>query len=98
MCRNATTRATTIGCETGLRPHTPAGMKLRHIGIFQASTSTDLSAPPRPQRVAALRVEDAAPCGSVLGFQLFQRTNGGLVPTEDAHSLFAEVREIQDRV
>jgi DNA-binding transcriptional LysR family regulator len=35
---------------------------------------------------------------SLLGFQLFQRTNGGLVPTEDAHHLFAEVREIQDRV
>ena len=29
---------------------------------------------------------------SLLGFQLFQRTNGGLVPTEDAPSLFAEVR------
>jgi DNA-binding transcriptional LysR family regulator len=33
-----------------------------------------------------------------LGFPLFERTSGGLVATEDAHSLFAEVREIQDRV
>jgi DNA-binding transcriptional LysR family regulator len=35
---------------------------------------------------------------SLLGFQLFQRTNGRLVPTDDAHTLFTEVSEIQDRV
>jgi DNA-binding transcriptional LysR family regulator len=35
---------------------------------------------------------------SLLGFPLFQRTSGGLVPTADAHSLFADVSEIQDRV
>jgi DNA-binding transcriptional LysR family regulator len=35
---------------------------------------------------------------SLLGFQLFDRTAGRLVPTEDAHTLFSEVAEIQDRV
>ncbi|HZF42287.1 MAG TPA: LysR substrate-binding domain-containing protein, partial [Sphingomonadaceae bacterium] len=35
---------------------------------------------------------------SLLGFPLFERTAGGLVATEDAHALFTEVGEIQDRV
>ncbi len=35
---------------------------------------------------------------SLLGFPLFDRTGGRLVPTEDAHTLFSEVAEIQERV
>jgi DNA-binding transcriptional LysR family regulator len=35
---------------------------------------------------------------SLLGFPLFHRTAGRLIPTEDAHTLFGEVAEIQDRV
>ena len=35
---------------------------------------------------------------SILGFPLFERSAGRLVATDDAHALFAEVSEIQDRV
>lgn len=35
---------------------------------------------------------------SLLGFPLFERSGGRLIPTDDAHMLFDEVKEIQDRV
>ena len=75
-------------------------MNLRHIEIFHAVyVNGSVSAAARALNVSQPSVSKMLRhAESLLGFQLFQRTNGGLVPTEDAHSLFAEVREIQDRV
>ena len=75
-------------------------MNLRHIEIFHAVyVNGSVSAAARALNVSQPSVSKMLRhAESLLGFQLFQRTNGGLVPTEDAHSLFTEVREIQDRV
>jgi DNA-binding transcriptional LysR family regulator len=75
-------------------------MNLRHIEIFHAVyVNGSVSAAARALNVSQPSVSKMLRhAESLLGFQLFQRTSGGLVPTEDAHSLFAEVREIQDRV
>lgn len=75
-------------------------MNLRHIEIFHAVyVNGSVSAAARALNVSQPSVSKMLRhAESLLGSQLFQRTNGGLVPTEDAHTLFAEVREIQDRV
>ena len=75
-------------------------MNLRHIEIFHAVyVNGSVSAAARALHVSQPSVSKMLRhAESLLGFQLFQRTNGGLVPTQDAHSLFSEVREIQDRV
>ena len=75
-------------------------MNLRHIEIFHAVyVNGSVSAAARALNVSQPSVSKMLRhAESLLGFPLFQRTNGGLVPTEDAHSLFADVREIQDRV
>ncbi len=75
-------------------------MNLRHIEIFHAVyVNGSVSAAARALNVSQPSVSKMLRhAESLLGFQLFQRTNGGLVPTEDAHALFADVREIQDRV
>ena len=75
-------------------------MNLRHIEIFHAVyINGSVTAAARALNVSQPSVSKMLRhAESLLGFQLFQRTSGGLVPTEDAHSLFAEVREIQDRV
>lgn len=75
-------------------------MNLRHIEIFHCVyVNGSVSAAARALNVSQPSVSKMLRhAESLLGFQLFRRTNGGLVPTEDAHSLFAEVREIQDRV
>lgn len=75
-------------------------MNLRHIEIFHAVyVNGSVSAAARTLNVSQPSVSKMLRhAESLLGFQLFQRTNGGLVPTEDAHTLFGEVREIQDRV
>ena len=75
-------------------------MNLRHIEIFHAVyVNGSVSAAARALNVSQPSVSKMLRhAESLLGFQLFQRTNGGLVPTEDAHVLFTEVREIQDRV
>lgn len=75
-------------------------MKLRHIEIFHAVyVNGSVSAAARALNVSQPSVSKMLRhAESLLGFQLFQRTNGGLVPTEDAHTLFTEVSEIQDRV
>jgi DNA-binding transcriptional LysR family regulator len=75
-------------------------MNLRHIEIFHAVyINGSVSAAARALNVSQPSVSKMVRhAESLLGFQLFQRTNGGLVPTEDAHSLFADVSEIQDRV
>jgi len=75
-------------------------MNLRHIEIFHAVyVNGSVSAAARALNVSQPSVSKMLRhAESLLGYQLFQRTNGGLVPTEDAHSLFADVKEIQDRV
>lgn len=75
-------------------------MNLRHIEIFHAVyVNGSVSAAARSLNVSQPSVSKMLRhAESLLGFQLFQRTNGGLVPTEDAHTLFADVKEIQDRV
>ncbi|MFN3727396.1 MAG: LysR family transcriptional regulator [Allosphingosinicella sp.] len=75
-------------------------MNLRHIEIFHAVyLNGSVSAAARALHVSQPSVSKMLRhAESLLGFQLFHRTNGGLVPTEDAHTLFGEVSEIQDRV
>ena len=69
-------------------------MNLRHIEIFHCVyVNGSVSAAARALNVSQPSVSKMLRhAESLLGFQLFRRTNGGLVPTEDAHSLFAEVR------
>ena len=75
-------------------------MNLRHIEIFHAVyVNGSVSAAARALHVSQPSVSKMLRhAESLLGFELFHRTNGGLVPTEDAHTLFTEVGEIQDRV
>lgn len=75
-------------------------MNLRHIEIFHAVyVNGSVSAAARALNVSQPSVSKMLRhAESLLGFPLFERTNGRLVPTEDAHMLFAEVSEIQDRV
>jgi DNA-binding transcriptional LysR family regulator len=75
-------------------------MNLRHIEIFHAVyLNGSVSAAARALNVSQPSVSKMLRhAESLLGFQLFQRTAGGLVPTEDAHILFTEASEIQDRV
>ncbi|MCA1662344.1 MAG: LysR family transcriptional regulator [Novosphingobium sp.] len=75
-------------------------MNLRHIEIFHAVyVNGSVSAAARALNVSQPSVSKTLRhAESLLGFNLFQRTNGGLVPTEDAHVLFSDVSEIQDRV
>jgi DNA-binding transcriptional LysR family regulator len=75
-------------------------MNLRHIEIFHAVyVNGSVSAAARALNVSQPSVSKMLRhAESLLGFQLFQRTTGGLVATQDAHVLFTEVSEIQDRV
>lgn len=75
-------------------------MNLRHIEIFHAVyVNGSVSAAARALNVSQPSVSKMLRhAESLLGFDLFQRTSGGLVPTEDAHTLFGDVSEIQDRV
>lgn len=75
-------------------------MNLRHIEIFHAVyVNGSVSAAARALNVSQPSVSKMLRhAESLLGFQLFQRTKSGLVATEDAHVLFTEVSEIQDRV
>jgi DNA-binding transcriptional LysR family regulator len=75
-------------------------MNLRHIEIFHAVyVNGSVSAAARALNVSQPSVSKTLRhAESLLGFELFLRTNGRLVPTEDAHALFGGVAEIQDRV
>ena len=75
-------------------------MNLRHIEIFHAVyTNGSISAAARVLNVSQPSVSKMLRhAESLLGFELFQRITGRLIPTQDAHALFAEVKEIQDRV
>lgn len=75
-------------------------MNLRHIEIFHAVyVNGSVSGAARALNVSQPSVSKTLRhAESLLGFPLFERTAGRLVPTEDAHILFTEVGEIQDRV
>jgi DNA-binding transcriptional LysR family regulator len=75
-------------------------MNLRHIEVFHAVfVNGSVSAAARVLNVSQPSVSKVLRhAESLLGFPLFDRSGGRLVPTEDAHALFAEVAEIQDRV
>lgn len=75
-------------------------MNLRHIEVFHAVyVNGSVSAAARMLNVSQPSVSKVLRhAESLLGFALFHRTAGRLVATEDAHALFGEVAEIQDRV
>ncbi|HXG99873.1 MAG TPA: LysR family transcriptional regulator [Sphingomicrobium sp.] len=75
-------------------------MKLRHIEIFHAVyVNGSVSAAARALNVSQPSVSKTLRhAESLLGFPLFERTGGRLVATDDAHVLFTEVSEIQERV
>ena len=75
-------------------------MNLRHIEIFHAVyTSGSVSAAARALAVSQPSVSKTLRhAETLLGFPLFQRVGGRLVPTDDAHALFGDVADIQDRV
>lgn len=75
-------------------------MNLRHIEIFHAVyVNGSVSAAARALNVSQPSVSKTLRhAEGQLGFELFQRTNGRLVATEDAHALFSGVADIQERV
>ena len=75
-------------------------MNLRHIEIFHAVyVNGSVSAAARALNVSQPSVSKTLRhAEGQLGFELFQRTNGRLVPTDDAHALFSDVADIQERV
>ena len=75
-------------------------MRLRHIEIFYAVyLNGTVSAAARALNVSQPAVTKTLKhAEQLLGFPLFDRRGGRLVPTEDAHTLFGEVADIHDRV
>ncbi|KWV92434.1 LysR family transcriptional regulator [Erythrobacter sp. AP23] len=75
-------------------------MKLRHIEIFHAVyLNRTVSAAARALNVSQPAVTKTLKhAEQLLGFPLFDRRSGRLVPTEDAHTIFAEVAQIQSQV
>ncbi len=75
-------------------------MNLRHIEVFHAVYSNgSVSAAARALNVSQPSVSKTLRhAESLIGFPLFQRTAGRLIPTEDAHILFGDASEIQDKV
>jgi DNA-binding transcriptional LysR family regulator len=75
-------------------------MNLRHIEIFHAVyVNGSVSAAARALNISQPSVSKTLRhAETMLGFDLFQRVNNRLVPTEDAHALFGDVADIQERV
>lgn len=75
-------------------------MNLRHIEVFHAVyTHGSVSAAARALNVSQPSVTKVLQHAELLlGFALFERTRGRLVATEEAHALFDDVSDIQDRV
>lgn len=73
---------------------------LRHIEVFHAVYAAgSVSGAARVLNVSQPSVTKVLKhAETVLGFQLFERRNGRLVATEDAHALFVEVSDINERV
>lgn len=75
-------------------------LNLRHIEVFHAVyVNGSVSAAARTLNVSQPSVSNVLRHAETrLGFLLFKRAKGRLVPTDDAHALFREVAEIYDRV
>jgi DNA-binding transcriptional LysR family regulator len=75
-------------------------MNLRHIEVFHAVyVNGSVSAAARALNVSQPSVSNVLRhAESRIGFALFTRAKGRLVPTDEAHTLFVEVAEIYDRV
>lgn len=75
-------------------------MRLRHIEIFHAVyLNGTVSAAARALNVSQPAVTKTLKhAEQLLGFPLFDRRGGRLVPTDDAHMLFGEVADIHERV
>ncbi|MEH3118346.1 MAG: LysR family transcriptional regulator [Methylorubrum populi] len=75
-------------------------MNLRHMEIFHAVyVSGTVSAAARVLNISQPAVTTTLRHAEQrLGFPLFLRTKNRLVPTEDAHTLFEEVAEVQAKV
>lgn len=75
-------------------------MNLRHIEVFHSVyVNGSVSAAARALAVSQPSVSNVLRHAETrLGFPLFKRARGRLVPTDDAHILFREVAEIYDRV
>lgn len=75
-------------------------MNLRHIEIFHAVyVNGSVSGAARALNISQPSVSKTLRhAESMIGFPLFERTSGRLVPTEDAHILFTDVSDIQERV
>lgn len=78
----------------------PGKVNLRHIEIFHAVyVNGTVSAAARSLNISQPSVtKTLRHAEQQLGFALFARHKSRLVPTEDAHSLFAEVADIQSRI
>lgn len=76
------------------------GMRLRHIEIFHAVYANgSITAAAHILHVSQPSVSKALMhAESQIGFPLFKRTAGRLIPTEEAHVLFEEVRPIFERL
>jgi DNA-binding transcriptional LysR family regulator len=76
-----------------------AGMRLRQIEIFHAVYTTgSISAAARALHVSQPSVSKVLQHTQLqLGFELFTRVRGRLIATDQAHALFAEVKEIFER-
>lgn len=75
-------------------------MNFRHIEIFHAvyvhgsvSAAANALNVSQPSVSKVLRHAE-----QTMGLELFQRTRGRLVPTQDAHALFAEVAEVHEKL
>lgn len=75
-------------------------MNLRHIEIFHAVyVAGSVTGAARALNVSQPSVTKMLRhAETLLGFTLFERAKGRLIPTEDAHALFGDVSEIQTRV
>ena len=75
-------------------------ISLRHIEIFHAVYQAgSISGAARMLRVSQPSVSKVLRhAETLIGFSLFQVVKGRLVPTEEAHLLFADAHEVQDRV
>lgn len=85
---------------TPVATNSRAGMSLRHIEVFHAVYVTGtVSAAARILNMSQPSVTNMLRhAESRLGFPLFERTKRRLIPTADAHDLFNDVSEIQNKV
>jgi DNA-binding transcriptional LysR family regulator len=75
-------------------------MKLRHIEVFHAVYQTgSVSGAARALHVSQPSVSKVLRHAEAqIGFELFRIVKGRLVPTEEAHVLFHEARDLQERI